>query len=179
MSFLQQSLDEISNRWWRRPKAPFKEALPSPPKAETATSASVMPLPPSNFEILLISSSVPLVHLSTLSPTQQTYRWSSLSHSEGQQIFWRQKVINAAFDECKCLLYNSIVQSELLCDMYPFLDIVNGARQRCTEMQFFVVQKVPFLYALLRKICLHDCTRSWISYILQYMKNVRNTLHLH
>jgi hypothetical protein len=95
----------------------------------------VMPLPPSNFEIVLISSSVPSsVHLSTLSaPPQQTYCWSSLSHSEDQQIFQRQKVINAAFDECKCLLYNSIMQSELLRDMYPFLDSANGARRRCTD----------------------------------------------
>jgi hypothetical protein len=41
-------------------------------------------------------------------------------------------------------------------------------------VQFFVVQKVRFLYPLLRKICSHDSTRSWFSYILQYMKNVRN-----
>jgi hypothetical protein len=29
------------------------------------------------------------------------------------------------------------------------------------DVQFFVVQKVRFLYPLLRKICLHNCTASW------------------
>jgi hypothetical protein len=92
------------------------------------------------------------------------------SRSNGRQRMWlwmchihsRPPFLTSFVEPCAFLVFSPN-------SLFPRHD-ESGVRER--KVPFWVAQKVRFLDANLRKICSHDWTRSWPTYILLYTKSV-------